>query len=198
MTETSVKKNTRLMDMDAWSDGQVRSKLWLCQALEKIFSHHDPISMAVYGSWYGTLPFLLLARERLKIRELHLFDIDREAISVSKQVLRAWDYNPSRPIHYHVQDCNQPGVLSGIVVDLVVNTSCEHFDNYDWFKYLPKGQRFALQSTDMPHPTHINSPRDMTGFKAGLGPISRIDLEDVLTVSYPNFSFNRFMLVGEV
>lgn len=194
--ESLVKKNTRVIDMDAWSDGQMRSKLWLCQELEKLFAGNDPISLGVYGAWYGTLPFLLLARERLLIREIHLFDLDRDAISVAKQVLRAWDYNPSRPIHFHVQDCSQPGILTDLTVDLVINTSCEHFENYDWFKNLPKGQRFALQSTDMPHPTHINSPRDMDDFKARLGSMTRLDLEDVLTVSYPNFSFRRFMVIG--
>lgn len=196
-----LKRNFFSLNMDAWSDGQTESKLWLCRSLEQLALEEKikTETIWIYGSWYGTLAYMLLSRERLTIRRIYCFDIDRKSNKIAEKILnrwlcRGWD------IQIIFQDCqdiwpNNP-LYSTAKPDLIINTSCEHMNGYTWWKNIPPGIHFALQSTDMPHSTHINSPADLKDFKKQITS-AEFFLEAQNEFKYPNFEFTRFMLIGK-
>ena len=58
---------------DAFSSGQIGSKLWLCEQAEKYFETID--SIWIYGGWYGLTAFLLRARNKINIGNIRSFDL---------------------------------------------------------------------------------------------------------------------------
>lgn len=199
----NVEQNTAELNLDAWSDGQMKSKLWLCQELEnnwsKMFSPTIHAHIWIYGAWYGTLAQFLLIRDRVPIRQIELFDIDEVAVAVARKMTTMWWLNKKVSFDFHSGDCRLIATdkISQAKPDLLINTSCEHFVDYDWFTNLPRGQKFLLQSTNMKHPTHILCPENLDDFKTKLGEVNKIYYEGVLPFVYPNFQFDRFMVIGE-
>ena len=195
-TMHDYKENLELVNMDAWSDGQMRSKLWLCDLLEKDFSSHKPLDIWIMGSWYGLLAQVLLLRGKLPIKRIRLFDIDPSALKVSQKILISWIIeNKSEIVHHHM-DCAQiPSSLWETRPDVVINTSCEHFQNESWFSF-PKGIHFYIQSTNMNHPTHINKVASLEDFKIRLGEVTKINHALKLEFRYPKFQFDRYMISG--
>jgi len=190
-------ENHLFMDMDSFSDGQTRSKLWLCEKLEKQVAPAKPVKIWIFGSWYGILALYLLVRQRVEIQEICLFDIDSEALAISRKVLDSWLLRGPK-ISFYNFDCNQMDYENDLqekFPDIVINTSCEHFDSSKWLNAVPAGTMVIAQSTDMPHPTHINKSDSLEDFKSSLGLKQVLD-EDRLYFLYENLSFFRFMVIG--
>ena len=189
------------LNMDAWSDGQVGSKLWLCQNVEKVLNEKNvgPATIWIYGSWYGTLAYMLLSRERLNIKKICCFDIDPEANKIAAKVLNHWICQGVE-IEIIEQDClaitPDSSMYQTAKPDLIINTSCEHMNSYQWWEQFPQGTLFALQSTDMTHPTHINCATSLEHFQSQITP-SQFAVAAEKKFSYPGFKFSRFMLIGE-
>ena len=59
---------------DAFTHGQIRSKLWLCRELEKLNCSSN--LTWIYGGWYGLVAFLLLSREKFNVKRIHSYDVD--------------------------------------------------------------------------------------------------------------------------
>lgn len=186
--------------MDAFSDGQVGSKLWLCEQLENEVSNKKlkTDTIWIFGSWYATLPFLLFSRGKLDISNLACFDTDPKANKVATKILNHWIYL-GRDIKIHQMDCGKIYATGSTFVgkspDFLINTSCEHMANYDWWHQMPPGTNFALQSTNMPHATHSNSVKSLSEFRKLIQP-SELFYESTLEFRYPNLKFDRFMLIG--
>jgi hypothetical protein len=185
------------VNIEAWSDGQIQSKLWLCRELEKVWSHQSS-QFWIYGSWYGLLPQMLLQREKLSIRHFQLFDIDSNALEISKKINFTWEIQKIRFDH-HTIDCNtiDSSFIEDKNPDLIINTSCEHFENYNWFYKIPKGQDFLIQSTDMIHPTHTQLAHNLEHFENQVGAVSEIYFKNELLFDYPKNGFKRFMIIGK-
>jgi hypothetical protein len=92
------------------------------------------------------------------------------------------------------QDCNtlKP---SRDEVDLIINTSTEHFDKLDWFNNLPDGVYVALQGADMKHDDHFHTFSSLEDFENTFK-INDIYFSGEKEFVYPNWSFRRFMLIG--
>ena len=185
-------------NLDAWSDGQTQSKLWLSRELEKLWSSDDS-HIWIYGSWYGTLAQILLCRERLSVKKFQLFDIDPHAVEVSKKLSLTWQIHRIAEFKFHLLDCLSisNSYISSKKPDFIINTSCEHFENYSWFKNLPAGQKFAIQSTNMTHATHILKSENLNHFLEQLGPVTKIFFSGEFFFNYPENSFSRFMVIGQ-
>jgi hypothetical protein len=178
-----------MVDKDAFSNGQVDSKLWLCRELESLgwssrLTH-------IYGGWQGVLGFLLLSREQFKVDKIRSFDVDPSCEAVADMinenwVIKDWQFKAM------TIDCNSdvPGNP-----DLVINTSTEHFESDDWFDRIPNGTRVILQGNDMVHDDHIGNAQSLTEF------VNKYKLADIVysgtkTFNYPEWSFTRFMMIG--
>ena len=94
---------------DSLSDGQIGSKLWLCDNLEPIVRKNfdEPIEIWIYGAWYGILPFLFLSRNSFPIKKLVLLDLDQNANEVSRHFLNHWFVKGEPWIEIIHFDCNQ-------------------------------------------------------------------------------------------
>ena len=62
------------INKDIFSSGQVGSKIWLCEELEKLGWTSN--LTYIYGGWCGVLGFLLLSRGNFQVNQIQSFDID--------------------------------------------------------------------------------------------------------------------------
>ena len=194
---SDFKANYEQINLDAWSDGQIRSKLWLCEALERDFTLiPEPLNIWIFGSWYGLLAQFLLIRHRLPVKKFRLFDIDPEALRISEKMLLPWILQGKVEIRHHETDCTKiPAELWEEKPDVVINTSSEHFVDQSWLNF-PKGICFYAQSTNMKHPTHVNTPSSLEDFKFRIGNVEKIERVEKMEFKYPNLTFDRYMISG--
>lgn len=174
---------------DAFSNGQVDSKLWLCQELEKL--NWSSTETHIYAGWYGVLAFLLLSRGQFKVDRIRSFDIDPSCEPVADMINENWVIK-NWQFKAHTEDCNVyvPGHP-----DLVINTSTEHFDSMQWFERLPTGTRVILQGNNMPHDDHVVYSDSLDSF-INHYPLSSIAYKGQLEFTYPNWRFTRYMIIG--
>jgi hypothetical protein len=176
---------------DAFSNGQVESKLWLCENLEKISSIENA-KIWILGGWYGIQAFLLLSRGNLNIKEIRSFDIDPECESIADKINNNWEIQQWK-FKAITQDCNTLDYTN--TPDIVINTSTEHFSSMEWFNRIPKGTLVCLQGNDMNHEDHHSQYTDLNSF-ANSFPLTEVKYIGEHKFSYPSWSFTRFMLIG--
>lgn len=184
------------IDTDSFSSGQIGSKIWLCEKLEQTFSSSVE-NIWVLGGWCGLASFLLLSRNILTIRNIRSFDIDPNCETIADTLLNYWVWQQWK-FKAFTEDCNRLDFKSneyGPHPTLVINTSCEHFDNMEWFDRIPSNTKVALQTNDMVHDDHISNVSSLDDVKKQY-PLNKIKFEGTKTFSYPDWSFNRFMLIG--
>jgi hypothetical protein len=111
--------------IDAWSQGQVRSKMWLLETLEPLARNDRHSQIWILGGWYGLLAFMLFTRNQIQPHLVTSFDIDPDANKKAEVLNNSWAFDPIR-FTAKTADCmkldfqlNKP--------DVVINTSCEHF-----------------------------------------------------------------------
>jgi hypothetical protein len=178
-----------MFDKDAFSNGQIDSKLWLCRELEKLkwtskLTH-------VYGGWYGILAFLLLSRD-FPVEQIRSFDQDPTCEEVAdiineNWVIKEWQFKAI------TADCNQP--VPGSIPDLVINTSTEHFVNMQWFDNILPGTRVVLQGNNLVHDDHFGNAQDLSEFENKFK-LKKVVYRGTLDFSYPDWNFTRYMIIG--
>jgi hypothetical protein len=152
----------------------------------------------VLGAWYGVLPFLIFSRGKLLPRTVRAFDIDAQAVSIADKFNNRWEIENWQFKAFQA-DCSTLHYTSGEfgpAPDIVINTSVEHFESWEWWKNIPTGTTIALQATNMEHDEHIQKITHLGDLKAALGELTKIDFEGALPFRYPGFSFDRFMIIG--
>lgn len=186
-----------MIDKDAFSNGQIASKIWLCEELEKLNWTSD--LTRIFGGWYGITAFLLLSRGKFKVRKIYSYDIDPRCETIADMinenwVIKEWQFKA------FTEDCNNPRLSqtseydSGIL-DLIINTSTEHFEKMDWFNNIPIGTRVILQGNNMPHHDHIVRSSSLQEFIEQY-PLSYIQYSGEKSFVYPDWQFTRYMLIG--
>ena len=184
---------------DAYSSGQISSKLWLCRELEKQLNGSEPQTIWVLGGWLGLLSFLLLSRERINIKNIYSFDLDskheRQADLINENWIWMNQKFKAKTMDCSYLDYNKPSSVGSEEPDLIINTSVEHFAGKKWFSNIPFGKMLALQSCNMEHEEHISLAHSETEFKKQF-PLSKIYYSGTLEFNYPSFSFARYMLIG--
>jgi hypothetical protein len=181
----SIEKYPDLNWGDAMSRGQITSKMWILEQLKT--NHRINLGVvAVCGGWVGILPRMLLDDGRFYITHLKNMDTDEAAIMASLNL--NLDYDPrysATPI-----DCND---VSYARYDTVINTSCEHFDNFDgWFNKIPSGKMVILQSNNFTeiedHVDCVHSVDELVN-KAGLSTL-------YYSGELPCYGYTRYMVIG--
>lgn len=178
------------VDRDAFSSGQVGSKIWLCEELERL-GWCSSLTY-IYGGWYGVTAFLLLSRGKFIVDKIRSLDMDPRCESVADMINENWVWQDWK-FKAFTQDCNN---YEGQYGDLVINTSTEHFDSMDWFDRIPKGTRVVLQGNNMPHEDHHVHSGCLQDF-IDQYPMSKLDYSGEREFVYPTWSFTRFMIIGK-
>jgi hypothetical protein len=177
------------LDQDAFSSGQIGSKIWLCEELEKLKWRSNLTH--IYAGWYGITAFLLLSRGKFNVGKIESYDFDPKCEFVADMINENWVWQDWR-FKAYTRDCN---TLNSSNADLIINTSTEHFDSLLWWNYIPAGTRVILQGNNMPHEDHCIHSETLADF-CNIYPLSKVAYAGEKEFVYPNWSFTRFMLIG--
>lgn len=188
----------------ALSAGQVESKRWLIEELEKL---DRPLgTVFVLGGWWGLLPAMLF-ESRVRADRIRSFDIDASCAPVAdtinrRYVMDAWKFKAStqdmlqmRYDRYAYQTSRADGseVRLDESPDTIINTSCEHIRDFkEWWRLIPRGKLVVLQSNDFRAPAeHVNCSGSLEEFAAS-APMAETLFRGELDLP----DYKRFMLVG--
>ena len=134
----------RYMNFDSFSHGQIQSKVWLCQELERFV--HANLKVAVLGSWYNLIAFMLLTRNAARYQHILGIDIDSETKEIADKLTEAWRIGKDYKVENIIADANLVN-LAGY--DLIINCSPEHMNGNEWFENLEYGTMVCIQSSDV-------------------------------------------------
>ena len=184
------------IDTDAFSTGQILSKLWLAENLERVIDYQDileSLNILVIGGWYGMLNFILRSRNNLRINSVRNIDIDQSACDIADIINKSWVWKDWQ-FKSLCQDANTFQYTKENF-NLIINTSVEHFQERNWFNNIPKGTLTVLQSNNMTHDTHCNNHDSLESF------MNDFQLSDVYysgekLFEYPDWKFTRYMIIG--
>ena len=201
---------------DAFSRGQLKSKLWLIEELE---NNNIKLGDVIYvcAGWYGVLPALLF--ERCDIPgHIYSFDIDETtdlpAITLNKEQIienkfkafvkdiKTLKYDREelpRKRYKYIDELNYEVIEAKHEVEkptCVINTSCEHIADFDtWWNSIPKGTLVILQNNDFiehEDKTVVNTITDVDDWASKLK-LSKQIFTGTLSLEH----YNRFMIIGE-
>jgi hypothetical protein len=182
------------VDKDAFSSGQIGSKIWLAEHIESAVSHYqlkNPLRICMIGGWYGLLNFILQTRNGIKILHVRSVDVDNTACQIADVINEYW---VSRNWQFKsiVSDAN---AFDYDNYDCVINTVVEHIDSNLWFEKIPKGSLVVLQSNNMKHEDHIHNHKSLKDFD------NSYNFSDTFFLGqkdfmYPNWNFKRYMKIG--
>jgi len=180
------------IDSDAFSAGQVESKIWAAEELERVAAHTHILRISILGGWYGLLHFILRVRGRQQIEWCRSYDIDASACQTANAVNNTWELDQWR-FRSWPKDVNQCDYSDD--TNCVINTATEHFSNQKWFENIPNGLLCVLQGNDLDIEDHINRPNSLEHFKE-MYPLSVILFEGTKTFNFKSGSFTRYMIIG--
>lgn len=214
-TENHLLENVRYIRLtypnykihEAFSKGQIKSKLWAVEELNKL-ENFDESKIIILCGWIGFLSYLLLKdSDKSQISHILSIDIDQETTQIAKKFNRLsvevddarfvadtsdvykLDYGPlSFKSRLFSRLIKEP-----LPYDVIINTSCEHLVEFkDWYDLIPKGQMVLLQSNNyFECDEHHNCISNLADFKKEV-PMKEYLYEGTLDLSY----YKRFMLIG--
>lgn len=185
-------RNLEAVDSDAFSSGQITSKLWLCEEVEKLFDRIDQIW--IYAGWYGMTSFLLKSRNNIKIGKIRSWDIDPSCERIADSLNENWVWQ-EWAFKAYTGDCNQMKPAIGCP-DMIINTSTEHFESMEWWDNIPKGMVVVLQGNNMPHEDHCIYSDSLKTFIETY-PMSELLFSGQKDFKYEAWGFSRFMVIGK-
>jgi len=178
--------SSRYRTLESFWKGQVRSKVWLVEALTR-YAPASASKYVIHGGWNGVLASILF-NSNLQIREIHSYDIDPDceetACTVNKRQemqgrFRAITGDLTRQIYRG---------------DVVINTICEHLTQVQynqWLSLVPTNALVVLQSNNyFDCAEHVRCHSTLQEFEehSEIEVIHRDELETPL--------YTRFMLIG--
>jgi hypothetical protein len=187
--------NIIMIDFNAFSHGQIQSKLWLCETLEPLLPERPHV--LVLGTWYSALSFMMLTRNQERYKMITGVDKDPESVEVSNKLLNSWMLGEDAKARTILKDVDKPNSI-GSTYNVIINCSCEHMSS-NWFDQVDKYQLLCLQTSNMvtDDPTwNITNPNpSMKQFKAKY-PMSQILFEGEKVFDYGHLVYSRYMIIG--
>ena len=182
------------LNLDAFSSGQMQSKLWLVQELEECLKTvTKPQLVWILAGWYGLTNLLIRTRGRIPILEVRSFDSDPECEPIADRVNNLWEWQ-NWQFKAFTRDVNDLDWSSP--PDIVINTSCEHIHSQQWFWDIPAGTLVAIQGNNQEHHDHITEWMSIEDFARDF------PLSETLYTGTKEFVYegqrpwSRFMLIG--
>lgn len=181
------------INMDSFSHGQILSKIWLCEELEK---HIEPnCNINILGGWYNVLGFMLNVRRPNYYSLIRNIDQDHDAIIIADKIM---DYYK---IESKVENiCLDANSFIPYSSEVYINCSVEHFESNDWYEKLYSGTLVCIQSSNMLNPNYpwlIKSPNPDIETLIERFPMSSIKFAGTKDIIYsPTNGYSRYMIIG--
>jgi len=185
---------------DCLSSGQIDSKIWLIEELEKI--DLDLGKIFLLAGWYGTLARFMFNSD-LKFEFIRSFDIDDSCHEIAETLNRpivtdGWKFkattydimNINYPLSYETLRRNGTQCILEETPNTIINTSCEHMD-YSWYNNIPENTLVILQSNNFKIPEHINYIKDINQMYE-MYPMKLLLFSGEKELQ----KYNRYMLIG--
>lgn len=182
------------IDYNAFSHGQVQSKIWLCEEIEKFIKKDSRV--AILGSWYNVLGFMMLVRKPKYYISIRGFDIDQNTIDIANKITEAWSIQPDCFLQNQLDDVNTVD-LNGY--DVIINTSVEHMERQDWFERSPGNALICVQSSNVTVDSKtwdIKNPSANFQDFISMFPMSNYVFKGHMSFDYGPNSYSRFMIMG--
>ena len=176
--------NNPMRTMDAFWQGQLKSKEWLIGKLESFV--YTPSSIDIHGGWVGVLSSMLF-QSNIPVTSIRSVDIDPYCQHVATMM------NKKEEMENRFQSITADMCKLQPKTDIVINTSCEHLtqDQYNqWLTNMPTDSLLVLQSNNYVIPEHIRNASDLEDFKTQCG----IDVAWAGELELPLYT--RFMIIG--
>lgn len=199
---------------DAFSRGQVQSKIWLVTELDKIrLTLPDTVykQVLLLAGWYGQLKSIY--DQKLTYRKMRILDMDRTACEISDSVFNLYDIEDYKVksvctdinnvtlyksgFEFDIENFSSGKIITEkFLPDLIINTSAEHMSD-EWFnkiryKQLEGDPVVAIQSNNLfDVPEHINCVHSIDHMKKKF-PMREVLYEGELQLK----GYKRFMLIG--
>lgn len=173
--------------LDAFWQGQLKSKEWLIQNLEQLENFTRPITVDIHGGWVGVLASMLF-QSKIPIKHIRCIDIDPSCESIATMMNKKEEIE-GRFTAITADMCNTRSDA-----DIIINTSCEHISQFDydlWLNDLPETSLIVLQSNNYNIEEHIRTAKDLAEFELQ----SKIDVIKASELELP--MYKRFMIVGK-
>ncbi len=180
------------MNFDSFAQGQIASKIWLCEQLEPHIPYNSTID--ILGGWYNVLGFMLKVRKPEHYGLIRNIDIDSEAINIANKICNAWASNIYNLV-------GNPNVNNLIESSVIINCSVEHFENNNWFNDVKKGTLVCIQSSDITDPEPpwlITLPNPNLESLLTRFPVSTLLFSGTKALPYRDGHYNRLMMIGIV
>lgn len=195
---------------DAFSRGQVQSKIWLATELSKVKKEFEMIYLL--GGWYGQL-LNYISIAGISYNKARSIDIDSTACEISDKVFNLEHINEYKVksveldlddlewfkdgAKYPVKNFTHGKIFHEVTMpDLVINTSSEHMTD-DWFfkikfkEYSPEPLVVVQSNNLFDIPEHINCVHSIDHMKRKF-PMQEIFYEGEIQLT----GYKRFMLIG--
>lgn len=139
----------------------------------------QPKSIAVLGSWYGVLPYVL--NKYNDADKIYAIDILDDCLNVSKK------YNPT--VKHINKDCNKLKYKT----DCVINPSVNNIEGDRWYKNIPEGTLCLFQTEDIE--LGKGCPKDIQSMKLKY-PLTKYLYEGTMKSIDKDGKLTRSMVIG--
>jgi hypothetical protein len=204
---------------DSFSRGQLRSKIWISDAINDLDIDLGDM-IYVCAGWYGVLSAILF--ERNKVENILSFDsdasTDNPADTLNKEQTieglrfkavvkdihsltyegESFEVNHYRYTDQNAYEISQQTLPAKMKASCVINTSCEHIEDFDkWWAGIPKGMLVIMQNNDFDedHDDHddtvVNTVSSIEEWSKRLN-VSETLYEGTLALD----KYNRYMIIG--
>jgi hypothetical protein len=192
-------------DNDSLSQGQLRSKMWLINAIKTLDINLGTVFLC--AGWYGILATLMF-EHGIALDKVRSFDMDPAVVAVADKFNSPWQdnwqfkaitddiHNINFNSHRWTAWSNANGRCSKPITDTpdtIINTSCEHIIDFDkWYDKIPTGKIVILQSNDYADIVeHVNTSHDLDAFRLQT-PLAKVLYDGEMKLE----KYTRFMRIG--
>ena len=178
----------RYRTLESFWKGQVNSKIWLIESLQKYVSLEDEYNVMIHGGWNGVLASLMFNSD-LPIHHITSLDIDPECQET------AYTVNKRQEMQGRFTAVTADMCDYNYDADVVINTSCEHITNEQyrqWLENVPHDALILVQSNNyFELEEHINCCDSLEHF------VAKSNLRVFCAERLPLPKYDRYMVIGK-
>lgn len=177
--------NNPMRTMDAFWSGQIKSKEWLIEELEKL--NLAPSTIEIHGGWVGVLASMLF-QSKVPASNIVSVDIDPVVQHVAEEMNRL-EFTKGK---FKAETSDMTNRFP--TTNIVINTSFEHItqEQYDkWLSNMFDDQLIVLQSNNYDIEEHVRICKDLNDFEQQAH-LSVVKFKGEIDLP----KYKRFMIIG--